>query len=131
MVADLDANTFYEAYLLQVSAATPTVDCSYDSVDPQNIIKCMPMYTASTDIVFNLEVALSDVLEDVTIGTDGATAAEATNDVLFYVYQIDDGGGVITLDALPVMGLINVSGVAFGTDEVGKGTGYVIPYVSP
>ncbi|MFT6633528.1 MAG: hypothetical protein ACJAS4_003499 [Bacteriovoracaceae bacterium] len=130
-VADSDSNTIYEAYLLQVSGTVPKVTCSYDVADTTSISKCMRLFTQATDPVFNLKVALGDVLEDVTIGSPGATAGENTNDVIPFAFHKDDGGGAIASDALPILGLINVSGTTLTVDETNAGTGYVTPYVAP
>jgi hypothetical protein len=91
----------------------------------------MRLFTQATDPVFNLKVALGDVLEDVTIGSPGATAGENTNDVIPFAFHKDDGGGAIASDALPILGLINVSGTTLTVDETNAGTGYVTPYVAP
>jgi hypothetical protein len=132
IVADTDANTLYEAYLLNISGGvTPKIDCSYDSADAQNIDKCMQLYTSATDTVFNLKVSLSDVVKNVAIGTDGATTGENTQDILSYGLHVDDGGGSITNDAKPILGLINVSEIQLTADETNSGTGYITPYVAP
>lgn len=130
-VADSDSNTIYEAYLLQISGAVPKIDCSYDSGSAQDIAKCMRIYTFSSDTVFNLKVSLGDVLEDVVIGSEGATTGENSNDVIPFAYHRDDGGGVMANDALPTLGLINVSGISLTADETNSGTGYITPYVAP
>jgi hypothetical protein len=130
-VADSDSNTIYEAYLLQVSGAVPQIDCSYDAGSAQDIGKCMKIFTKTTDVVFNLKVALGEVLEDVTIGSAGATAGENTNDIIPFAFHIDDGGGAIASDALPILGILNVTGTTLTATETNSGTGYITPYVAP
>jgi hypothetical protein len=91
----------------------------------------MQLYTSATDTVFNLKVSLSDVVKNVAIGTDGATTGENTQDILSYGLHVDDGGGSITNDAKPILGLINVSEIQLTADETNSGTGYITPYVAP
>lgn len=131
-VVDSDSNgTADEAVMLQVTgSSSPTIDCSFDAVDTQNNDKCMRITTNSTTKVFDLKVTLSDLVEDVTLGTDGATSNESTNDIVALVYQVDDGGGVKSDDALPIVGILNVSGTTLTTDEnSNKGKTSIIPYV--
>ncbi len=127
---DVDADSNYEAYLLSVTGDTPSIDCSYDNADAQNSAKCMQIQTG-TNNVFNMKLSLSEVLKGFTIGTDGATANESTADVIALAYHIDDGGGSESVDALPILGVLNITGYEPSADETSPGSGYSLPYVKP
>jgi len=130
VVVDADADTFYDAYLLNITGATPLIDCSYDSADAQNEAKCMKLLTAGTDTVFNLQIGLGDVLKDVTIGTAGSVSGENTNDIIPLAFHVDDGGGSISLDAKVINGILNVSNTTLSATGTNSGKNHMIPYVS-
>ncbi len=128
-ISDPAGGADYNAYLLNIKGAVPKIDCSYDS--SQTASHCQPLFPAITEDVFNLNVSLGEVLKSVSIGDDGATTGEATNDILPVVYQIDGGGGSPTNDAKPISGLINSSPITVTSDENNAGIGHMLPYVSP
>lgn len=118
-------NTTYNPYLVRVTGATPSADCSFGTA--QNTAQCMKVLPKpQSHTAINLPISLSGILQNVTIGTDGATASEATNDILTYSLHIDDGSGF----NLPVTGLINTSPISLSVDETTPGINYNIPYVS-
>ena len=78
-----------------------------------------------------MKLSLSEVLKGFTIGTDGATANESTADVIALAYHIDDGGGSESVDALPILGVLNITGYEPSADETSPGSGYSLPYVKP
>lgn len=117
------------AYIATINNATPTIDCSF--ANDQDLNKCMKLTgTTTPDTVFNLPIVLSDVLEDVTIGSAGATTNENVNDIMLVVFQVDDGGGISTVDALPYLGVINATGIDVTGDETNVGQYHNIPYVN-
>lgn len=139
--ADVDGQKD-EAVMFQITGATtPVIDCSSDASAVQNDAKCMRITTGAildapavgaSEEVFNLRVALAEVMEDVTMGTDGATTGESIQDVLPIAFHADDGGGSINDDAQPNIGLINISGTSLSVDETGGnniGEKAIIPYV--
>ena len=119
------------AYLSTIQSnglGSATIDCSYDS--DQDLTKCMKIQTVTGDSVFDLGVTLGDAVEGVTLGVDGDTAGESTNDIIPLVYHINDGGGNPAADAIPVLGIININGVNFSNDNTAFGANYIIPYVN-
>lgn len=120
-----------EAFIFQITGATsPIIDCSFDSLDPQNSDKCMRLSPRSSTRAFDLAVAFGDVIKDVTLGTDGATTNESTQDIVPFVYHVDDGGGSINDDALPIVGIINASSTSLTTNEdANLGATSIIPYI--
>ena len=119
------------AYLSSIQsngAGSATIDCSYDS--DQDLTKCMKIQTVTGDSVFDLGVTLGDAIEGVTLGVDGDSAGESTNDIIPLVYHIDNGGGDPATDAIPVLGIININGVNFSNDNTAFGANYIIPYVN-
>ena len=65
-----------------------------------------------------------------TLGTDGATTNESTQDIVPFVYHVDDGGGSINDDALPIVGIINASSTSLTTNEdANLGATSIIPYI--
>ncbi len=131
IVADDDGDTDFESYIINIKGATPTASCSYDSGDLQNGTKCTQLNTESADKSFNLNIALGDVLRDVTIGDAGATASENIGDLVPVIFHIDDGGGAIATDAKVVNGLLNVKATSLTTSETNSGDGHITPYVAP
>jgi len=127
--------TLNDAFLVTIAGNNPVVDCSYNS--DQDLQYCMKLTanrdtSGTADNVFDLPVALGDVLEGVTIGSAGATASENTNNVLPVVFHIDENGtgGSPTSDAIPMTGLLNVSGIDLTGDNTSYGQKHNIPYVN-
>lgn len=132
LAAAVDSNssgTAEEVVLFQITGDTnPIIDCSFDA--DQDPDKCMRFTSLSSRKAFDLKLALGDVLEDVTIGTAGATANENTQDIIPFAFHVDDGGGSITNDATPIMGIINISATALTSDILNNtGANTIIPYV--
>lgn len=117
-----------DAYLLNITGSLPTIDCSYDK--DQIVSKCMKILTKTIETVFDLPLALGDVVENVILSDAGATALENQTHILPIVFHIDDGGGVITDDALPVLGVLNVKASSFSGDEMSPGLKHNIPYIN-
>ncbi len=108
----------------------PTAECAYDSAAKQDLDKCMKILTTDTTATIqDLPVALGDVLEDVTIGTIGASSATDENigDFVPLAYQYQNA----STHTVPVLGLINIRGITLTSDETSPGSTYLIPYVSP
>lgn len=117
-----------DAYLLNITGALPSMDCSFDK--DQTISKCMKIQTTTADTIFSLPVALGEVVENVTLSDAGAVALENQTHILPMVYHIDDGGGIITDDALPVLGVLNVKAINLSGDQTAPGLKYNIPYIN-
>lgn len=117
-------NTNANIYLVQIKGVSPTADCSYDN--DQDLSKCNQL----TDASFDLPVAIGDVFEDITIGSDGSIANQSTNDIAIFGMHVDDGGGVIAADALPILGVINVTPTDSSGTSNTAATKYAIPYIN-
>ena len=113
-----------DSYLLNITGALPTIDCSFDR--DQDISKCMKIITNTSDDVLPLPLVLGDVVEDVTLASDGATVGEGESDIVVIGYHIDNGSGI----ALPVMGVLNAASVNVSNDETSPGIRYNIPYIN-
>ena len=119
-----------DAYLLSITGSLPSIDCSFDK--DQDVSKCMKIQSTTSDAIFDLPIALGDVFEGVTLSDAGATALENEISILPIVFQKDDGVGASDpdADALPVLGILNVSESGHSANNTSPGINYNIPYVN-
>jgi hypothetical protein len=120
-------------YVMQVKGTTPSLNCNADHSSMSSQLNCQKIQTNSTTDVFNLSIAMSDVFENIALGTDGNTIGESIKDIIVFGFHSDDGGGNSAVDAIPTMAIINVEETSITGDVTGTtyDVTYGIPYVAP
>lgn len=126
----------FHTYLINIDGASPTAKCSYDSADLQNLEKCAWIQPMVANESFNLGIALSDPIKDISIGDEGSVASENEGDFVGVANHIDENGsGSSATDAIVVTGFLNVRSNSLSATEVSSTVNnnevYNLPYVSP
>lgn len=115
-------------YLYRVEGdTTPSIDCNYDSSGLTSTNNCQKVKPTSTDNIADSGVAMTDVIENITLGSAGSTAGENVKDVLAIGYH---SGTSPNFD--PIIGLLNVDETSRSAESAGtyQDTSYNLPYVS-
>ncbi|MAZ47093.1 MAG: hypothetical protein CME65_00930 [Halobacteriovoraceae bacterium] len=126
----------YHTYLIRIDGSAPTAKCSYDSADSQNLEKCAWIQPMVANESFNLGVALSDPIKNITIGDEGSVSSENEGDFIGIANHIDENGAGSSLtDAIVVTGFLNVRSNSLTATEASSSASnnevYTLPYVSP
>jgi hypothetical protein len=124
-------STVNAVYIMQVKGATPTLECNNDDSGMAAKTYCQKIQTNSSTDVFSLPIVMSQVIENVALGTDGNTVGENTKDIMVFGFHSDDGGGNSAVDAIPTTSIINVEETSITGDVTGTNydVTYGIPYV--
>ena len=116
-------------YIFKVSGVSPAINCNNDgsTFDPTDLSACQKIAPTTTSTIADLPIAMSEVLENVTVGTDGDTTGENTKDIMIFGYHNIEGA----LNA-PTLSIINVDYTQLDGDTAGanKGNHYNLPYVA-
>lgn len=124
-VAVNDTST-QSAYLLQVREFNPIVNCNYDNSVNSSITKCTKLLAERSDVIPNVPLVLSKVVESITLGDAGATANENQQPIM--ILQMHRQNGV---NNQVIGGVINSKGTTITANETSAGNSFNTPYVAP